>query len=346
MVEVSSFGTTDTGQPVEQFKLARGAFQVDVLTYGARIQSIRVPDREGRSDNVVLGFPTLAGYLASPKTYFGATVGRYANRIANGRFLLDGELHTLSTNDGPNHLHGGDRGFDKLIWHATDQVDGDQPSVSLQLHSPDGDQGYPGALDATVTYVLTGEGTLRIDYEARTSRRTVVSLTNHTLFNLAGAAAFSDVLGHTLQINADCHTPARSDLIPTGEIALVEGTPYDFRDARQLGAAGLEAGYDSNFVLRDGRSPDPTYAARLVEPASGRSLEVWSTEPGLQLYSGGQLNGTDVGHRGRRYDRFTGVALEPQAFPDSPNNPAFPSVELAPGDVYRSATEFRFAAIA
>jgi aldose 1-epimerase len=346
-VQRSEFGLLDDGRGVERFVLGGDLLQVAVLTYGATIQSVVVPDRDGRVADVVLGFDDLAGYLA-PHPYFGATVGRYANRIAGGRFELDGVEHELSVNDGPNCLHGGTVGFDKALWSAqTASAD----SIELGHVSPDGDMGFPGTLTASVTFTVSGSD-LRIAYEATTNRATVVNLTNHSYFNLAGAGAGS-VEDHEVRVPASHYTPVDQVLIPTGELAAVAGTPMDLRSLRPIGAAlrdGQAAeqvrlatgGFDHNWVVDGGERGTERLAAQVREPTTGRSLEVWTDQPGVQFYTGSLLDGTVVGKDGCAYEKGDAFCLETQHFPDSPNQPAFPSTVLRPGETFRTTTVFRF----
>jgi aldose 1-epimerase len=330
-----SFGTTPEGEPVDLFVLGRpDGVEASILTYGAALQALLAPDRDGQRGNVALGFDTLAGYVENEGHYFGATVGRYANRIGEARFALDGVVHEIDRNDGQNCLHGGARGFDTRVW---DVVEARGEMLRLAYTSPDGEMGFPGDLDVRVEYRLDGAD-LRIDYEATTSAPTVVNLTNHTCWNLAGEGSGS-VDGHVLTLNASAFTPVDGSLIPTGDIRPVEGTPLDFRVSTPIGARGR--GYDHNVVV-DRRDDSLVLAARVLEPASGRTLEVLTTEPGLQLYTGTALDGSLVGTSGRPYRRGDCVALETQHFPDSPNRPAFPSTVLRPGATFRSATVFRF----
>ncbi len=325
--------------------------EVRVLDYGGIIVSLRVPDRVGNFDDIVLGFDSLADYLrVSP--YFGAIVGRYGNRIARGRFTLDGRTYTLATNDGPNHVHGGLNGFDKVVWGVSPFERQDSVGLLLRYTSPDGEEGYPGTLHATVTYTLTEANELIFDYHATTDRATPVNLTQHSYFNLAGNGR-ADVLGHMVTLNADSFTPVDSTLIPTGEIRSVAGTPFDFRTPAAIGARidqddeqlRYARGYDHNFVLNqrgDDRRAGATPAARVYEPSSGRVMEIYTTEPGLQFYSGNFLDGTLRGKKGARYGRRSGLAMETQHFPDSPNHSQFPSTILVPGREYRSRTVLRF----
>lgn len=326
--------------------------ELRVLDYGGIIVSLAVPDRTGRVDDVVLGFDRLEDYERS-SPYFGAIIGRYGNRIARGRFTLDGRTYTLATNNGPNHLHGGVRGFDKVMWEVSPFERRDSSGLVLRYTSPDGEEGYPGTLRTTVTYTLTEGNELIFDYEATSDRATPVNLTQHSYFNLAGQGE-GDVLGHVLTLNATSFTPVDSTLIPTGEIRGVAGTPFDFRAPTAIGARidqGDEqlrygGGYDHNFVLNKdrGRHAGPTFAARVYEPTSGRVLEAYTTEPGLQLYSGNFLDGSLRGKRGTAYVPRSGFTLETQHYPDSPNHPAFPSSILGPGAEYHSRTLLRFSA--
>jgi aldose 1-epimerase len=343
-------GVLADGTMVHRWTLAGDRMTVRVLTYGGIVQSIEVPDRDGRQANVALGFAGLDAYVAGNRPYFGAVIGRYANRIAGGRFTLDGRTHRLPVNDPPNSLHGGTEGFDRRVWAATAAGGDDAAGVELAYTSPDGEMGYPGTLAVRVRYTLGPGDELRIDYRATTDAPTVVNLTNHSYFNLAGEAAGS-IAGHLLQLHADYFTPTDATSIPTGEVAPVAGTPFDFTSPHAIGERidaddeqlrfGL--GYDHNLVLRDppaGGALAP--AARVQDPASGRVLEVATSEPGVQLYSGNHLDGTLVGPGGAAYGPRAGFALETQQFPDSPNRPGFPSTVLQPGQRYRSATVYRF----
>jgi aldose 1-epimerase len=320
-------------------------FEVRAITYGGIITSIRVPDRRGVLADVVLGFDTLQPYLAR-HPYFGAIVGRYGNRIGKATFDLDGRSYKLAANNGPNHLHGGVRGFDTHIWRAEPLATG--VGVTFSRTSPDGEEGYPGTLDVRVTYTLTDPGTLTVDYEATTDKATPVNLTQHTYFNLSGHDA-GEILGHEVTLYADRFTPVDETLIPTGVLAPVEGTPFDFRASTAIGARIGQAhpqlaagrGYDHNFVLtRNGEGMQP--AARVVDQRSGRTLEVATTEPGLQFYSGNFLDGSQKGKEGTVYNHRNGFCLETQHFPDSPNKPNFPSTILRPGQTHRSRTSFTF----
>lgn len=345
------FGTTPRGEPVDAFVLtnARGV-EVRFIAYGGVIVSIRVPDRDGALADVTLGHDALDDYLADDR-YFGALIGRYANRIAGGRFTLDGVTHALATNDGANHLHGGPGGFHDVLWIVEPFARDDATGATLRYTSPDGEEGYPGTLDVRVTYTLTDAGELAVDYRAAADAPTPVNLTHHAYFNLAGHDAGS-VLDHELTIHASRFTPVDATQIPTGELRAVGGTPFDFTAPRAVGArigdddAQLRHGdgYDHNFVLDHPAAAHgaPTLAARLREPCSGRVLEVYTTEPGLQLYSGNVLQGRPAGKGGHVYGRHAGLALETQHFPDSPNQPRFPSTILRPGTTYASRTVYRF----
>jgi galactose mutarotase-like enzyme len=345
------FGRLPGGETIDAFTLSSGrGMELRVITYGGIITSWKVPDRDGRADDVVLGHDTLEPYLAKDTAYFGALVGRYANRIANARFTLDGHTYVLAANNGPHHLHGGVRGFDRAVWHAEPFERPGEVGVVLTHTSPDGDEGYPGTLAVTVTYTVTTRNELRVDYDASTDKATPVNLSQHTYFNLAGDGT-RDVLGHEVTINADRFTPVDAGLIPTGDLAKVEGTPFDFRKPTAIGAR-IDAddeqvrrgrGYDHNFVL----SATPgalVHAARVHEPTTGRVLDVFTDQPGIQFYSGNFLDGSLVGKAGRAYGRRFGFCLETQHFPDSPNQPAFPSTILQPGGRFRSTTIFAFSA--
>lgn len=342
------FATMPDGTAIDVFTLtnARG-LELRAITYGGIITSLRTPDRNGQLADIVLGFDTLEGYLSDPP-YFGAIIGRYGNRIAKGRFTLDGVAYTLATNNGENHLHGGIRGFDKVVWDAAPFENASGAGVVFRHTSPDGDEGYPGTLAVEVTYTLTNDDELVVDYLATTDKATPVNLTQHSYFNLAGNGA-GDILGHVLQLDAGRYTPVDAGLIPTGAIAPVEGTPFDFRTPMAIGARIDEdheqlkrgGGYDHNFVL-DRSSSGLVHAARVVEPTTGRTLDIATTEPGIQFYSGNFLDGTITGKRGHVYAHRTGFCLETQHYPDSPNQPDFPSTILRPGAEYRSRTVFRF----
>ncbi|HYD54560.1 MAG TPA: aldose epimerase family protein [Gemmatimonadaceae bacterium] len=349
VVQREPAGRAPDGSPVELFTLRRGALAVRVTTWGGIILSIHAPDRDGEVDDVVLGHDAPAAYRGDG-AYLGAVVGRYANRIAHACFALDGRQHVLSRNDGEHHLHGGAAGLARVNWRGTPLRDAGSVGVWLEHTSPDGDEGYPGTLAVEVRYRVFDGGRLVIDYRATTDRPTHVNLTQHSYFNLAGSAGH-DVLGHELTIVAERFTPVRAGLLPTGALAPVEGTPLDFRAPRAIGERigapcaqlGLAGGYDHNFVLAAAPGPDGLRkAARLVDPGSGRTLDVHTTEPGLQLYSGNFLDGTTAGKGGRVHGRHGGVCLETQHFPDSPNQPAFPSTILRPGGRFASRTIYTF----
>jgi len=331
------FGTTE-GRDVSLYTLQNtDGFQVAITTYGGAVVLLLAPDRKGSFADVVLGFDTLEEYVQNTQ-YFGGLIGRHANRIARGKFSLDGVKYQLTQNDGVNHLHGGFRGFDKRVWNVLGQTDGEDVSLRLEYLSRDGEEGYPGNLRAEVVYTLAGNE-LRIEYAATTDRDTIVNLTNHSYFNLAGSG---DILDHELTLNAAAFTPVSEDLIPTGEIAPVANTPWDFRGGKAIGkdlaAAG---GYDHNFVL-NGALGSLRTAARLSEPTSGRVLEIVTTAPGIQFYSGNFLDGSFTGKRGVVYNKYAGLSLEPQHFPDAPNHPNFPSTVLRAGEVYRHVSLYRF----
>jgi len=342
-IEKAPFGVTPDGTRVELYTVrnATGS-SVAIATYGATVVSLRVPDRDGQLGDVVLGYDGLQGYLGS-RFYFGAIVGRYANRIAGGRFGLEGRTFTLARNNGENHLHGGLRGFDKVVWSAR-PLEG--AALELRYLSRDGEEGYPGELDAVVTYRLSDDDALEIEYQASASRPTICNLTHHGYFNLDGG---KDVLGHQLTLRASRFTPVRADLIPTGELRGVAGTPMDFRTATAIGARigsrdeqiTLAGGYDHNWVL-DREGEGLVSAATLFGPVSGRVLEVLTTEPGLQFFSGNFPEGEIRGKGGKVYGFRSGLCLETQHFPDSPNRLGFPSAALAPGERYRSSTVYRF----
>lgn len=344
------FGKLPDGTEVRLFTLDNGrGMRAMVTNYGGIVTSLVVPDRAGQGADVVLGYDSLESYLrATP--YFGALVGRYANRIAKARFTLDGKTYPLTANDGANSLHGGGRGFDKLPWEATPSTDSSEAALRLHLVSPDGDEGYPGRLDVTMTYAVTDSNELRITYQAATDKPTVLNLSHHSYFDLAGHAA-GDILGHELMLAADRFTPVDSTLIPTGELRSVAGTPMDFLTPTAIGARigqddqqlRLGKGYDHNWVV-NGPAGTLRLAARVREPRSGRVMEVRTTEPGIQFYSGNFLDGTNAGKGGTPYRHRAGFCLETQHFPDSPNHPGFPSTVLRPGQEFHSTTVYRFSA--
>ena len=344
------FGIMPDGRPVERVSLrAASGFEAHIMTYGAALQSLIVPDAEGRCDDVVLGHDGLEGYLGK-RDFFGATVGRYANRIADARFVLDGEAVRLAANDGPHALHGGLDGFDRQLWQIAEIEGGAEPSVTFAYVSADGEEGYPARLDVRVTYRLSGPAELSLGFAARADRPTIVNLTNHSFFNLEGAASDADILDHRLTVAADCFLAIDPGAIPLPEPPrAVAGTPFDFRTASTVGArirhddAQLRhgRGYDHNFCL--GAVRELRFAARLEAPRSGRVLELSTDQPGLQVYSGNYLDGSIRGKRGRLYRQSDGICLEPQIWPDAPNRPDFPTARLAPDNVYRHNTVYRFA---
>jgi len=344
-----SWGKTPDGQAVDLFVLTnRSGAEAAIATFGGVGVSLKVPDRNGKLGDVVLGYDSVEGYV-NDKPHLGALIGRYGNRIAHAQFSLDGKTYTLAKNNGENSLHGGLKGFDKVVWSAKEIPAKDGQSLELSYLSKDGEEGFPGNLKVTVTYTLTDTNALRIDYRATTDKKTVVNLTNHSYFNLSGPGS-GDILGTVLMIEADKFTPVNASMIPTGELRDVTGTPLDFRKPTAIGARigqgdeqlKLGNGYDHNFVLR--RAPgekNETLAARAVDPASGRVLEVWTTEPGVQLYTANYLDGVK-GKGGVIYNRRTAFCLETQHFPDSPNQPQFPSTVLNPGAVYHTVTTYKF----
>jgi aldose 1-epimerase len=346
------FGRATDGKPAELFTLtnARG-IEVRLTNYGGIITSLRTPDRSGRFDDIALGYDSLSGYLKDTP-YFGAIVGRYGNRIARGRFTIDGTTYRLAINNGPNTLHGGLRGFDKVVWNAVQFQNASGVGVTLDYTSADMEEGYPGTLRTRVTYTLTDDNRLIVDYLATSDKPTPINLTQHSYWNLAGDGT-RDILGHELTINADSMTPVDSTLIPTGEITPVAGTPFDFRtsmpiglriDQRQNTQIRYGGGYDHNFVLnRRSAAPDSLlHAARVFEPTTGRTLDVFTTEPGMQFYTGNFLDGSITGKSGHIYHYRYGLALETQHYPDSPNHPNFPSSILRPGQQYKTRTVFAF----
>jgi aldose 1-epimerase len=336
----AEFGVTREGQAASVFTLKnRDGLTAQITNYGGTVTSLRVPDRDGRLDNIVLGFETLADY-ESGKAFFGALIGRYGNRIAGGRFELDGVEYLLATNHQSNHLHGGERGFDKVVWDARIEETATGPSVLLSYLSEDGEEGYPGNLKTCVRYTLSPDNRLIIEYQASSDHATPVNLTHHGYFNLSGNPGL-DVLGHEMEINADHYTPVNPELIPTGEIAPVEGTPFDFRSPRLIGSRIEEeheqlligGGYDHNYVLIKTGQGTADFAARVHEPASCRVMEVYTSEPGMQFFSGNAL---------QNHVPRAGFCLETQHFPDSPNQPHFPSTTLRPGETFQSRTVYSF----
>ena len=346
------FGRTPGGDVVQGVTLRnRNGIEARIITVGGIIVSLRTPDRTGAADDIVLGFDDVAPYLEKTNPYFGSIIGRYANRIANGRFAIDGKPTQLAKNDGENHLHGGNKGWDKALWTSEPFQRSEGVGVILRYKSPSGDEHYPGAVSATVTYTLNEQNQLIVDYLATTDAPTIINLTQHSYFNLGGGKT-TDILGHELMLNADQYTPVNATLIPTGELAPVEGTPFDFRTATTIGARIGDKheqlmrgrGYDHNFVVRR-TGPGLELAARVIEKTTGRSIEIATTEPGIQFYSGNFLDGSLKGKGGRVYPHRSGFCLEPQHYPDSPNQPTFPSTVLRPGQEYRSQTVFTFGVV-
>lgn len=345
-VAVSSFGVNSEGVPVKLFTLrnAQGA-EATICNYGGLVTSLKMPDRYGHFGDVVLGYDNVADYIKN-SPYFGALIGRYGNRIARGKFTLDGQEYTLATNNGPNSLHGGLKGFDKVMWHARAFQSADGPSLELTYLSKDGEEGYPGNLSVKAVYTLTDDNALKLEFTATTDKDTVVNLTHHSYFNLAG---HGDILNHIVMIPADTFTPVDSTLIPTGELRPVEGTPFDFRTPTAIGARinkddpqlKFANGYDDNWIIN--KPPGQMgLMARVYEPTSGRVMEVYSTEPGLQFYTGNFLDGTLTGKGGWVYQFRDAFVMEPQHYPDSPNHPNFPSTELKPGETYHNTIIYKF----
>jgi aldose 1-epimerase len=342
----ADFGTGPEGRSVELYTLRNSkGMEAKISTYGGIVTSLKVPDRNGKFGDVVLGYDNLDGYLKS-SPYFGALIGRYGNRIAFGKFSLDGQTYMLATNNGANSLHGGVQGFDKVIWTARPLPTANGPSLILTYVSQNGEEGYPGTLSVTAIYSITEDNELRVDFSATTSQKTVVNLTHHSYFNLRGSG---DVLDHVVAINADKFTPVDSGLIPTGELRPVKGTPFDFTTPHRVGdrvnaddeQIKLGNGYDHNWVLNK-QGHELSFAAMAYEPTSGRVLEVFATAPGVQFYTGNFLDGTITGKGGWTYQFRDGLCFEPQYFPDSPNHPAFPSTELSPGQKYHETLIYKF----
>jgi len=359
MISGVPFGATSSGEKVALYRLRnREGMEAHIITYGGIVTTLTAPDRKGHFADVVLGYNSLQGYLkASP--YFGALIGRYGNRIAKGHFILDGKAYQLATNNGPNTLHGGNVGFDKVVWKvAKCETTADGPKLTLRYTSGDGEEGYPGTLSVTAAYTLGNNNELRVDYKATTTRATVVNLTQHSYFNLRGHDPCSqgnrplgDILSHVVEIDADRFTPVDSTLIPSGELKSVVGTPFDFRTPTPIGAR-IDAdddqlkngkGYDHNWVVNRTK-PGIARVATVYEPNTGRVLEIYSTEPGVQFYSGNFLDGTLTGKGGRVYAFRNGFCIEPQHFPDSPNKPQFPSTVLRPNEIYKNSFINRFSA--
>jgi aldose 1-epimerase len=343
------FGTTSDGIPVYVYTLQNvHKMQARVTNYGGILVSLLVPDKTGQLDDVVLGYDSLATYEKNNNPYFGALIGRYGNRIGKGKFTLNGKEYTLALNNGPNHLHGGLKGFDKVVWTVSEKESSPERSIVLTYLSKDGEEGYPGNLSVKVVYTLTDNDELKIEYSATTDKPTVLNLTHHSYFNLEGAGRGS-ILAHELMIDADTFAPVDSTLIPTGELRPVRGTPFDFRKATTIGARisgdneqlRYGKGYDHNFVLnRKGKGLG--LAARVYESTTGRAMDVLTTEPGVQFYSGNFLDGKNIGKGGISYDHRYGFCLETQHFPDSPNKPKFPTTVLKPGEKFSSTTVYKF----
>ena len=345
------FGTTPDGTSISLYTLTnKNGMELAITNYGGAVVSLKVPDRKGTLADVVLGYDTLEGYIED-KSYFGALIGRYGNRIAHGKFTLDGVTYTLAKNNGENSLHGGAKGFNKAVWTAKDVSNSAGPALQLDYLSKDGEEGYPGNLSVRVTYSLTPHNEVRIEYSATTDKDTVLNLTNHSYFNLGGPGG-GDILRDQLMLKADRFTPVDAGLIPTGELRNVAGTPFDFRTPTVIGSRidqndeqlKLAKGYDHNWVLSAEPRQEPALAARVHDPTNGRVLEVWTTEPGIQFYTGNFLDGTARGKGGQLYAQHAGLCLETQHFPDSPNHPAFPSTVLKPGQQFHSTTIWKFSA--
>ncbi len=343
-----SFGKTPDGREITLYTLTnKNGMEVAITDLGGIVVSIKVPDRSGNLADVVLGYDSLEGYITNP-AYFGAIIGRYANRIAHGKFTLNGKTYTLAKNNGENSLHGGMNGFNKMVWAARD-VSKDSPSLELKYASKDGEEGYPGTLSVRVVYTLTAQNELKIEYSATTDKDTILNLTNHSYFNLAGQGS-GDILGHMLTIHSNKFTPVDAGLIPTGELRSVQGTPFDFMKPTAIGERigqddeqlKLGRGYDHNWVVDHSKAGDISLAAQVYEPNTGRVLEAWTDQPGIQFYSGNFLDGTIHGKGGVTYGQRSGLCLETQHYPDSPNHPEFPSTLLKPGSRFHSTTILKF----
>lgn len=342
-IDKEAMGNTADGVAVDLYTLTNSnGLRVKMMTYGATIIGVETPDRNGRLENITLSLDSLDDYLRGHPC-LGSTIGRYANRIARGRCAIDGVEYSLATNNGPNHLHGGIKGFDKVVWKAQPRETADASGVAFSYESADGEEGYPGRVNAEVVYSLTNDDTLRMVYSATTTRTTVVNLTNHAYWNLADGGA-NEVFDHELQLCADQYLPTDSGLIPVGPPKSVADTPLDFTQPRTIGSQiHAIGGYDHCFVVNRGPQ-EPSLAARVVEPASGRVMEVFTTEPGIQLYTANGLNGS-LGSGGKKYRKYSGLCLEAQHFPDSPNRPDFPTTLLNPGETYRQVTVHRFSTV-
>ncbi|HUC83764.1 MAG TPA: aldose epimerase family protein [Candidatus Acidoferrales bacterium] len=347
MISKKSFGTTPDHTPIDLFTLRNSkGMEAQIMTYGGIVTSLKVPDKHGAWGDVVLGYDHLEGYLKH-NPCFGTLIGRYGNRIARGRFSLDGRTYSLAVNNGPNHLHGGLKGFDKVVWAAQPVDAANGPALQLSYLSKDGEEGYPGNLQVTAVYSVTEDNALSVDFVATTDKKTVCNLTHHSYFNLAGKG---DILGHIAQIYADKFTPVDANLIPTGEVRSVAGTPLDFRQPAPIGLRINDTsdeqmkfgnGYDHNFILNK-KPKELSLAARVGEPGTGRVMEVWTTEPATQFYTANFLDGTITGKGGWVYQARNGFCFEPQHYPDSPNHPEFPSTVLQPGETYRNTIIYRF----
>ncbi len=353
------FGKTKEGTAVHIYTLTnRNGCEARITNYGGIVVSLKVPDRDGHLDDVVLGHDSLEGYLAHPQPHFGGLIGRYGNRIAKGKFTLDGQEHTLALNNAPNTLHGGEQGFDKRLWDAKEVTTADGPSLELTYVSADGEEGYPGKLSMKATYTLTNNDELRVAFEATTDKPTIVNLTNHSYFDLRGQGAKGDILDHEATLFASKFVPVDATSIPLGELRAVAGTPFDFTKPAKIGARLGDpyeqlhlgpGGYDHTYVLdgydpKQGSGQKPFLAARVHDAISGRTLELWTAEPGVQFYTGNYLDGTFTGKKGKRYEKHAAFCLEPQHYPDSPNHPEWPSVVLRPGETYRNTFAYKFSA--
>ncbi|MDP2933453.1 MAG: aldose epimerase family protein [bacterium] len=341
-VEKGTFGKLSQNKDIEFFVLKnKTGIEARLISFGAALVSLKVPDKNGKFADIVLGYDDLAGYM-NDKCYFGCTVGRFANRIANAKFTLDGREYKLIANDGKNHLHGGIKGFNRAPWQAESFEDSDGCGVIFKYLSPDGEEGYPGNLDVTVTYTLTDDNELKVGYQAVTDKKTIVNLTSHSYFNLAGHNKGS-ILSHLIQINADKTTVVDSGCIPTGQIKSVKGTEFDLTESKPIGEniGKLGLGYDFNYILNKSSPEELSFAAKVIEPQSGRIMEIFTTEPAVQFYTGNFLNDV-AGKAGALYKKHEAFCLETQHYPDSPNRPSFPSTVLMPGETFRQLTAYKF----